>query len=485
MDATTLSAFDPSASDTASLLRQVGALVGELAASSSERSVLGHPDGAELASALVAARPQAGPTEVEAVLDTVRDILATGVDNAAPGELAYIPGSGLLTAALGDLIAAVANRHTGLARFTPAAVALEQGLLRWFTELFGLPHGAQGLLLSGGSAANLTAIVAARESRSPRSSDRACLYVGRHAHASVRGAARIAGLRPEHVRVCGSSDGLRLDPETVRVAVKQDRADGLVPVAIVGAAGTTNAGAVDPLDDLATLSEELGLWFHVDAAYGGFFQLTDRGRSRLSGIERADSITLDPHKSLFLPFGTGALLVRDRTTLERTFAEEADYLRDHGDDPDRSRPGSDPLPDFGALSPELTRPWRGLGLWFALSLHGTEAFVGALDRVLDLAGWAYDRLDEDEYVEVGSRPDLSIVTFRVPGDDAAQDAAREAINADGAVRLSSTVIGGRVTLRLAVLSHRTSQATIARAVTLIRDASRPRRTAAHRSVAGR
>ncbi len=482
---TTLSTFDPSPSDTASLLGQVGALVAELTASGRERSVLGHPRGAELASGLVAARPEAGGTDVETALDTIRDILATGVDNAAPGELAHIPGSGLLTAALGDLVAAVANRHTGLASFTPAAVALEQGLLRWLTELFGLPEGAQGLLLSGGSAANLTAIAAARDARSPRSSDRACIYVGRHAHASVRGAARIAGLRPEHVRVCGSSDGLRLDPETVRVAVKQDRVDGLVPVAIVGAAGTTNAGAVDPLDALATLSEELGLWFHVDAAYGGFFQLTDRGRARLSGIERADSITLDPHKSLFLPFGTGALLVRDRAALERTFAEEADYLRDDDDDPDRSRPGSDPLPDFSALSPELTRPWRGLGLWFAVTLHGTEAFVSALDRALDLARWAHDQLADDQYVEVGSRPDLSIVTFRMPGDDTVQDAALEAINADGAVHLSSTVMGGRVALRLAVLSHRTTAATIARAVTLIRGAARPGRTVPGRTAADR
>ncbi|MEX2550634.1 MAG: pyridoxal-dependent decarboxylase [Nitriliruptoraceae bacterium] len=473
MAGTRLAAFDPSQADTTSLLEQVGALIAELSATGGERTVLSRPRGEELADALVAARPYVRPAEVEAALDTVRSILATGVDNAAPGELAYIPGSGLLTAALGDLVAAVANRHTGLASFTPAAVALEQGLSQWLTELFGLPEDAQGLLLSGGSAANLTAIVAARDARSPSSSDRACLYVGRHAHASVRKAARMAGLRPEHVRVCGSSDGLRLDPETVRVAVKQDLADGLVPVAIIGAAGTTNAGAVDPLHDLATLSEELGLWFHVDAAYGGFFQLTERGRARLAGIERADSITLDPHKSLFLPFGTGALLVRDRATLARTFAEEADYLRDHHDEPAGTGSGREALPDFSALSPELTRPWRGLGLWFALTLHGTDAFVVALDRALDLARWAHGRLAEDPDVEVGSRPDLSIVTFRVPGDDAAQDAALEAINADGAVRLSSTVIGGRVTLRLAMLSHRTNAETIRRAVTLIREVARP------------
>lgn len=456
-----LSAFDPPAVEVAALLEAVGGLVTELVSGAHERQVLGHPRGDALARTLLDARPADVPTEVDAALATLRSILATGTDNAAPGELAYIPGSGLLAASVADLLAGVANRYTGLAGFTPAAVALEQGVLRWLTELFALPATAQGLLLSGGSAANLTAIVAARHEHAPGATDRACIYVGRHAHASVRKAARIAGLRGEHVRVCDSADGLRLDVEAVRIAIKQDLADGLVPVAIVGAAGTTNAGAVDPLPALADLAAEAGVWFHVDAAYGGFFQLTARGRDRLAGIEGADSITLDPHKSLFLPFGTGALLVRDRDTLARTFAEDADYLRDHDDDPHA-------LPDFSALGPELTREWRGLRLWLPLTLHGTAAFGAALDRAMDLALWAVEQLDGDEHVEVVSRPDLSILTFRVAGDDAAQDAALAAINADGHVRLSSTVLDGRVVLRLTVLSHRTTADTVERAVQLIR-----------------
>lgn len=467
-----LSAFDPPAAETSALLAAVTGLVTELVSGAQDRQVLGHPRGDALVRTLLDARPAAGPSGVDEALATLRSVLATGTDNAAPGELAYIPGSGLLAASVADLLAGVANRYTGLAGFTPAAVALEQGVLRWLTELFALPATAQGLLLSGGSAANLTAIVAAREEHAAGAADRACIYVGHHAHASVRKAARIAGLRGDHVRVCDSTDGLRLDVEAVRIAIKQDLADGLLPVAIVGAAGTTNAGAVDPLHALADLAEEAGVWFHVDAAYGGFFQLTARGRERLAGIERADSITLDPHKSLFLPFGTGALLVRDRDALARTFAEDADYLRDHDDDPDA-------LPDFSALGPELTREWRGLRLWLPLTLHGTAAFAAALDRALDLARWAADRLDEDENIEVVARPDLSVLTFRVAGDDAAQDAALAAINGDGHVRLSSTVIEGRVTLRLAVLSHRTTPANVERAVRLVREAA-ARRSAEHR-----
>ena len=460
-----LSRLDPPAAETTGFLAAVSSLVADTLAERADRDVTGHPRGDALIAELLADRPGPGPASVTATLDRVRAVLATGDDNAAPGELGYIPGSGLVASAAADLIAGVANRYTGLSTFTPAAVALEQSVLSWLTELFGLPDTAQAVLLSGGSAANLTAVVTARDALVPAGEvGRACLYVGAHAHASVRKAAHIAGLHPDHVRLCATSDGLRLDPGAVEVAIKQDLADGLLPVAVVAAAGTTNTGVVDPLAALADVAAAAGVWLHVDAAYGGFFQLTDRGRRQLEGIDRADSITLDPHKSLFLPFGTGALLVRDRAHLAASFAEDADYLRDTATEPWS-------LPDLGSLSPELTRPWRGLRLWLPLTLHGTDAFVAALDRALDLAGWAAGELAADADVEVVSAPQLSILTFRVPGDDAAQDRALARINADHHLRLSSTVLEGRVVLRLAVLSHRTTPATLARAVTRIGDAA--------------
>jgi aromatic-L-amino-acid/L-tryptophan decarboxylase len=463
-DVVRLSGFDPPGGETDELLAEVGELVAELVTTAADRDVLGHDRGDELIGRLLDQRPGEAPAELTETLAQLRAVLATGVDNAAPGELAYIPGSGLLTSALGDLLAGVANRYTGMSGFTPAAVALEQGVLRWLTELFDLPERSQGLLLSGGSNANLTAIVTAREKHADGRADLATIYVGEHAHASVRKAARIAGVPGPQIRVCGSSDGARLDPECVRVAIKQDLAEGLRPAAIVGAAGTTNAGAIDPLDRLADLAAELDVWFHVDAAYGGFFQLTQRGRERLAGIERADSITLDPHKSLYLPFGTGALLVRERDDLAHAFAESGDYLRDHSED-------LDTLPDFSAITPELTREWRGLRLWLPLQLHGVAAFERSLDATLDLAADAWRDLRADPAVEVIGEPDLSIVVFRVVGDDAAQDAAVRAINADGRVRLSTTVIDGRVAVRLAVLSHRTTRSTVEIALRLIHEAA--------------
>ena len=454
--------FDPAPDDLDRLLGGASALVGELLSGFASRPALGHDSGLDLVAGLVADRP-GDAVPADDALATIARIVATGTDNATGGELAYIPGSGLVASAVAEMIAATANRYTGLPGQTPAAVALEEGVLRWLTELFELPTTAQAILLSGGSAANLSALVAAREKYAAGAPHLATIYVGEHAHASVRKAARIAGFAPDHVRVCHSSDGLRLDVEAVRLAIKQDLADGLLPTAIVAAAGTTNGGSIDPLHELVDLARGSGLWLHVDGAYGGFFQLTDRGRRRLAGIELADSITLDPHKSLFLPFGTGALLVRDRDDLRRAFAEDADYLRDQLD-------GGE-LPNFSELSPELTREWRGLKLWLPLKLHGLDAFRAALDDKLDLAAEAHAALASDPYLEVVGRPDLSIVTFRAFGDDITQDRVLAEVHRDGRVRLSSTVIDGRVTLRLAILSHRTDRATVGLALDLIRAAA--------------
>lgn len=438
--------LDPDADQAAALLAQVTDLVAESLAGVGERPYGAPPADDDFLADLLADRPGAPQAPADA-LATLMRAAAQAQESRSGGHLAYIPGSGLLTAAVGDLLATVANRYTGIAESSPGAVALEAGVLRWLCELFGLPDDAQAVLLSGGSMANLTALVAAREHHAPGEPHRATVYVGEQAHASVRKAARTIGILPEHVRVCPSVGGVRLDAATLRVLIKQDRHDGLVPTAVVAAAGTTNTGAVDELDALADLAADLGVWLHVDAAYGGFFRLTERGRHRLAGIERADSITLDPHKSLFLPFGTGALVVRDRRTLQDAFGEDADYLRDLS--------VSGALPDFAELTPELTRDWRGARVWLALKLHGLQPFVDALDSALDLAAWAHDELAAMPGVTTCGPPDLSIVGFRVPGDDAAQDAALAHVNAGGTAWLSSTNLDGRVVIRLAVLSHRT------------------------------
>ncbi len=429
----------------------------------SERPASHDPVSQDFIAALLAPPPERA-RELEPLLNRVRRAAEAAYESAGPGYLAYIPGGGMFSAALGDFLAVGLNRYTGRAGPAPACVALEESVLRWMCDLFDMPDSAQGLLTTGGSLANLIAVVAARTRHAEDRADRATIYVGEHAHGSMRKAARTAGIAATRVRRVSSSPDLRMDPHDLRRQLDEDRRAGFVPACISAAAGTTNTGTIDPLEEIAEVAAEAGVWFHIDAAYGGFFRLTSRGRARLAGIERADSITLDPHKSLFMPFGTGALVVRSNIDLRRAFAEDADYLQDLR--------GDSSLPDFDALCPELTREWRGLRLWLPLHLHGVTAFRAQLDEKLDLAETAHAALSRDPRIEVMGPPDLTVISFRLAGAGAsAQRDFLARINASRRVLLSSTRLGGDTWLRLAILSLRTHADRVTEALSIIRDAA--------------
>jgi aromatic-L-amino-acid decarboxylase len=416
----------------------------------------------ELLSAL-AGPPPDQPRELAELLATVAVAAGKGFDPANPGFVGYIPGGGLYAAALGDFLACVLNRYTGVAAPAPALVQLEASVLRWLCDLFGLPPQSQGVLTPGGSMSTLSAVVAARATMLGESFADGTLYVSDEVHHSVAKAAQIAGLPAAALRVVPTDAALRMDVDALRQLVATDRAKGLRPFLVVASAGTIGTGAVDPLPDIATVAAEEQLWLHVDAAYGGFFQLTDRGRAALTGIERADSITLDPHKGLFLPYGTGCLLARDGETLRHAHEVHADYL---------PRPSDDAgLPDFSSYTPELTRDFRGLRLWLPLHLHGVQTFVDALDEKLDLAKKVYDELSAIPALDVPWPPDLSLVAFRPRGgsDDDAQRLL-DRINDSGRMWLSAAPVRGQLHLRICILSHRTRPDRIDEALDLIRAA---------------
>jgi len=330
---------------------------------------------------LAAAPSQEGAPFTE-LLQRIETAARKGFDPANPGFLAYIPGGGLYAAALADLIACAVNRYTGISAPAPAMVQMEASVLRWLCRLFELPEESQGVLTPGGSMSNLSAIVTARRAMLGERFLEGTLYVSAEVHHSINKSARIAGLPDDAVRTIPTDADLHMDLTALRSAIEIDRREGRDPFLVVGSAGTVGTGAVDPLADLADLASEERVWFHVDGAYGGFFRLTERGKERLRGIERADSITLDPHKGLFLPYGTGCLLVRDGAALRDAHEIHAGYLPKPSDDPG--------LPDFSSFSPELTRDFRGLRLWLPLHLHGIDAFVRALDQKLDLAAFVHE-----------------------------------------------------------------------------------------------
>ncbi|MFC4116360.1 pyridoxal phosphate-dependent decarboxylase family protein [Nonomuraea zeae] len=435
-------------------------------------------------SALVSRAPADGPGDFAALIETFRQAAEQGVNTAGPGYLAYFPAGGLVSSALAELLAQAANRYTGVAQTAPALVAMEEGVLSWLAGRFGLPAGAGGVVTTGASAATLSAVVAARHARlGPPSEDgggadgggppggggpsggtmNGTMYVTEHTHYSLAKAAQIAGLPAGRVRVVPTTADLRMDAGAAAAMIAADRAAGLRPFLLAGTAGSTSTGTIDRLGELGRLAREQGMWFHVDAAYGGGFQLTSRGRAALAGIEAADSITFDPHKSLFLPYGTGVLLVRDPAVLRAAHAGGGEYLQDLHE--------VDGLPDYGQLGVELTREFRGLRLWLPLHLHGVRAFEEALDEKLDLAGLVHRELSGDPRLEVPREPDLTVVLFRLRGcGDERNRRLLAEVNASRRVYLSSTTIGGAFYLRLCVLSCRTGAGRIKEALRIIRSA---------------
>ena len=398
------------------------------------------------------------------VLDEAMTAIAEARESAGPGYLAYIPGGGLPSAALADLLARGVNRFPSLWMAAPGAVRIEEDVARWFCRLFGMPEGSQGILTTGGSIANLSAVVAARHAKLGDELGDARYYVSEQAHASVTKAATISGFTRTHLRLVPTDGELRMDPEALRDAIREDRRAGARPFLVVSTAGTTNTGAVDPLEAIADVAAEEELWLHVDAAYGGSFQLTERGRERFRGIERADSVTVDPHKGMFLPYGTGALVVRDGEALHDAHFEGAAYLQD-------SAPSGE-LPNYSEYSTELSRDWRGLRVWLPLQLHGVAAFREALDEKLDLAEMLDAAFREDPNLELPWATQLTVTPFRLRGgDDAANEELLRRINASKRVFLSSTRIDGRFTLRVCILSHRTHRDRIEECIAIVRDAA--------------
>ncbi|HUM01916.1 MAG TPA: pyridoxal-dependent decarboxylase [Thermoanaerobaculia bacterium] len=410
---------------------------------------------AELSRALIEREPPETGAPAEELLDLLFDrAIPKSFNTASPGYLAYIPGGGLFQSAVADFIAAATNRYVGVFAAAPLLVQLETNVVRWFARLADFPETAGGFLSSGGSLANFSAIVAARRERLPEDFRSGVIYVSDQTHHCVAKAAVLAGFPPRNVREIASDGAFRLRPDLLTRAVAEDREKGLSPFLVVGSAGTVNTGAVDDLGALATFCRRESLWFHVDAAYGGFFLLTERGRRAMAGIEKADSIVLDPHKGLFLPYGTGCLLVRDAAVLRRAHAVEAEYLPGMQSDPD--------FVDFCEISPELSRGHRGLAVWLPLKLYGLGPFRRNLDEKLDLARWAAREIALLPGVEIVAEPQLSLLAFRFTRPGAAEPELEawnrrilDAVNARGRVHLTATTTKGSTLLRICVLSFRT------------------------------
>lgn len=387
---------------------------------------------------------------VEAILDVLKtEVDATGISSASGRHLGFIPGGGLWASSVADMLGDVSNKYSGIAFSGPGSVKIESQVIQWMTSIIGYPSNAYGNLTSGGSIANLIAIKAARDFHRIHSTNvrKAVIYCGEQTHHSVYKALHITGLHEAVLRKISLTDKFRIDTDNLQEQIKKDKASGLQPFVVVASAGTTDTGAVDPLNEIANICEEHKTWFHVDAAYGGFFILLDEMKEKLKGIERSDSVTLDPHKTLFLPFGSGAVLLRDKNILLASNSSKASYLAD-----------TEGLEDISPADTgiELTRPNRGIRMWLPLQLHGVAAFKACLQEKVLLSNYFYAQISKLGF-ETGPQPDLTVSIFRYPGDEdnSINQQLIHSIHKDGSVFLSSTTINGKLWLRCAVVSHRT------------------------------
>ena len=400
--------------------------------------------------------PPQDPEDFTRLIERLQnDVFAYGARVDHPRFLAFVPGSPTWPGILGDAIAAAHQSFAGTWLGGAGVAMVELVVIDWFRQWLDLPQHASGLLLSGGSVANLTAIAAARINRLGEDFGDATIYFSSESHSSVERACRVLGFRRDRVRIIAADADARMPLAGLRSAIAHDVANGLRPFCIIANAGTTSTGAIDPLQELSAIAREHGLWYHVDAAYGGFAVLTERGKEWLAGIEQADSITLDPHKWLHQPFEVGCLLVRDESTLARAFHIMHDYLQDtvvHGAEV-----------NFGERGIQLTRSARAIKVWLSLQYFGVRAFTSAIDRSLDITLEAQRYIADSASLELLTPARLGIVCFRRKGRELESDQLDQLnqrlldnLMASGQAMISSTRVNGSFALRLCVLNHRTS-----------------------------
>jgi aromatic-L-amino-acid/L-tryptophan decarboxylase len=393
------------------------------------------------------------------LLDQLDDGVLTFMSRLAhPSYFAFIPASSTFPGALGDLITSALDIDAGSWSSAAGPSQLELVVLDWFKQWIGYPADAGGVLVSGGSAANVTALACAREALVGAGCDRGVVYASDQTHSSVTRAARLLGFRADQVRQLPSDERYRLRTDALIEAIEADLAAGDRPLIVAANAGTTNTGAIDPLPELAAICRERGMWLHIDAAYGGFAALTDRGQRLLHGLELADSVTLDPHKWLYQPIECGCVLVREAGLLEQAFAVAPDYLEDY-----RGREV-----DFCDRGMQLTRSARALKVWLSLSYFGVAAFREAIDRALDLARLAERLIEERPTLELLCPPTLGVVCFRRRLGSLRDEEQLEKLNtelvarfeASGRGLVSSTRLHGRYAIRMCVMNHTTSAADV-------------------------
>ncbi len=436
---------------------RVADIVAEHLGSVRDERVIDSMPRVDLSKELHRAAPTQGVDFEELIATLQRSVFPYHAREPHPGFLAYVPSCPTFPAVLGDWIATGYNFFAGVWPVAAGPNEIELVVLDWFREWMGMPPGSGGILTTGGSAANLTAVVAARHQATEAGADISTLmvYTSAQAHSSVTRAAWIAGIPRANVTTVAIDDDYRMVTSDLERAVAADRAEGLSPFMVVASAGTTNTGTVDPLHEIADYCLGQKLWLHVDAAYAGFAALTPEGKRMLSGLERADSLTLDPHKWLFVPFECGCLMVRDPATLTSAFRIMPEYLKD-------VQPGEEEV-NFADRGEQLTRYSRALKVWLSVNYFGTVAIAQAIEEAMDRARLLEELVRASADFEILSPAQFGIVCFRAKpagyyaGDlDSLNDRINARVVSEGRFLISSTRLRDAFSLRMCTVGFRTT-----------------------------
>lgn len=406
--------------------------------------------------------------DMDSILDLYREnVEEQGMTIVSAKFMGYIAPCSMYYSALGDYIAAITDPFTSDFSSCPGGVRMEKMLLDWMADLVGYGRDTQGNLASGGSMATLICIVTAREAHKLKARDyeKAVVYSTKLTHHCVRKGLHVAGMGECVQRYIEVDEQYNMKADALADCIEKDQAQGLLPWLVVGSTGTTDLGNIDPLDAIADVASKHKLWFHVDGAYGGFFLLSDLVKDKFKGVERSDSIVMNPHKTLHTPFGLGAALIKNGELLYKAHHHTASYLQDNYLEQDELSPAD--------LGPELSRHFRAMRLWLPLKLIGVEPFRAALSEKILLSRYAYERMRDQGGFEMGPYPELSTFAFRyLPDTGGVDDFNKNLITElrkDGRIFLSSTVLDGKYMIRVNVLSYRTHLETMDLAIDVINE----------------
>ena len=426
------------------------------------------------------------PQPMEAILREVEsNIFANSTLYLSPRFLGYINSGGNQAAILGELLASAVNQICALWHFSPAASEVERRVIRWIAQFIGYAPEAGGCLLSGGSTGNLVGLAVARKQKAQfdaasmgmRGGSPVTVYVSEEGHASLEKSMVLLGMGRNQLRKISVRDDFTIDLDSLEKQVAEDRKSGYHPICVVGNAGTTNTGSVDPLNLLAEFCRDQALWFHVDAAYGGPAACTQAAGRLFRGMDRADSVVVNPHKWLYVPAEAACILVREPRALRDTFQVVADYLREESDT------GSDGPLDFKDYGPQLSRSFRALKVWMTFKAYGARKLRAAIESNIEIMRYLAERIDESKDFVRLAPVQLSVVCFQyrtpdisVHGDqeylDELNNRLPEALERDGRVFLSGTKIHGKSVLRACSVNHRSRREDVDFLLGVIREVSR-------------